>query len=160
MRIVDKKLSELKPYENNPRNNERAVEPVMNSLKEFGFKQPIVIDTDGTIIVGHTRFEAAKRLGLETVPCLVANDLTPAQIQAYRLVDNKTNEFADWDFEKLSEELDGLSIDFDMSEFGFDFNIFETQTFSTNTSGEINTENYEDGKFEHECPRCGFKFND
>lgn len=117
--IMYLKTDELIPYENNPRNNDDAVEPVMNSIKEFGFKQPIIIDKDKVIIAGHTRLRAAKRLGLDEVPCIMADDLTDEQVKAFRLADNKVAEFADWNFELLDEELDSLS-DFDMEEFGFD----------------------------------------
>lgn len=119
MQIIDKKLAEIKPYENNPRNNDEAVECVANSIKEFGFKVPIVIDKDGVIVAGHTRLKAAERLGLKTVPCIVADDLTPEQVKAFRLADNKVGELATWDFEKLDIELDGIT-DIDMAEFGFE----------------------------------------
>lgn len=118
MQIVDKKLDELREYENNPRNNENAVAAVAASIKEFGFKVPIVIDAAGVIIAGHTRAKAAAELGLATVPCIVADDLTDEQIRAFRLADNKTGELAGWDFEKLEAELAQLS-EMDMSEFGF-----------------------------------------
>lgn len=118
MKIQEKKLTAIIPYENNPRNNDEAVQYVANSIKEFGFKQPIVIDLDGTIIAGHTRYKAAKKLGLDTVPCVVASDLTPEQVNAYRLADNKVSEFATWDIDLLNEELDGL-FNIDMEEFGF-----------------------------------------
>ena len=119
MTIVMKKISEIKPYENNPRHNEAAVDAVANSIKEFGWKQPLVIDKDNVIVVGHTRWLSAKKLGLDEVPCLIADDLTEEQISAYRLADNKTNELATWDFEKLKAELEGIS-DIDMSQFGFE----------------------------------------
>lgn len=120
MKIIEKKLIELKEYENNPRNNDSAVRAVANSIKEFGFKVPIIIDSDGVIVAGHTRRRAAELLGLETVPCIVADDLSPEQVKAFRLADNKTGELADWDFGKLEEELEELSnVDFDMSGFGF-----------------------------------------
>lgn len=120
MEIVNKKLDELREYENNPRHNENAVAAVAASIKEFGFKVPIVVDTAGVIIAGHTRAKAAAMLGLQTVPCIVADDLTDEQIRAFRLADNKTAELAGWDFDKLDEELAGLAeMDFDMSAFGF-----------------------------------------
>ena len=119
MTIVMKKIAEIKPYENNPRHNEAAVDAVASSIKEFGWKQPLVIDKDNVIVVGHTRYLSAKRLGLSEVPCLIADDLTEEQIAAYRLVDNKTNELATWDFERLKAELEGIS-DIDMSQFGFE----------------------------------------
>lgn len=118
MEIIEKKLSEITPYENNPRKNDDAVEYVANSIREFGWKVPIVIDRDGVIIAGHTRYKAAQKLGYETVPCIMADDLTPEQVKAYRLADNKVSEFAEWDFDLLAAELD--EIDLDMSEFGFD----------------------------------------
>ena len=120
MNIKEYPIKDLIPYENNPRNNKEAVEYVANSIREFGFKVPIVIDKDMVIVAGHTRLLAAKKLGLESVPCIVADDLTPDQIKAFRLADNKTGEFASWDFEKLEFELDELS-DFDMEQFGFTF---------------------------------------
>ena len=120
MNIKEYPIKELIPYENNPRNNKDAVEYVANSIREFGFKVPVVIDKDMVIVAGHTRLLAAKKLGLESVPGIVADDLTPDQIKAFRLADNKTGEFASWDFEKLEFELDELS-DFDMEQFGFTF---------------------------------------
>lgn len=120
MQIVEKKLDELREYENNPRNNDNAVAAVAASIKEFGFKVPIVIDKDGVIIAGHTRLKAAKQLRMQTVPCIVADDLTEEQIRAFRLADNKTAELAGWDFAKLDEELAALSLNFDMTAFGFD----------------------------------------
>lgn len=118
MEIIEKKLSEITPYEKNPRKNDDAVEYVANSIREFGWKVPIVIDRDGVIIAGHTRYKAAQKLGFETVPCIMADDLTPEQVKAYRLADNKVSEFAEWDFDLLAAELD--EIDLDMSEFGFE----------------------------------------
>ena len=122
MNIVDIKLDELKPYENNPRNNEEAVEPVAKSIKEFGFKVPIVIDKNNIIIAGHTRYKAAKKLGLNKVPCIVADDLTDEQVNAFRLVDNKVGEIATWDLELLNIELENI-LDIDMSEFSFDLDL-------------------------------------
>lgn len=118
MKIIEKNIDSLTPYHNNPRNNENAVEPVAASIREFGFKIPIIIDSDGVIVAGHTRLKAAQRLGMKKVPCIVADDLTPEQVKAFRVADNKVSEFSEWDFEKLEEELDGLSLD--MEAFGFD----------------------------------------
>lgn len=118
MEIVFKKVGELKPYKNNPRNNAGAVDAVAASIKEFGFKVPIVIDADGEIIAGHTRLKAAKKLKLVEVPCIIADDLTPDQIKAFRLADNKTAELAEWDFELLQAELD--KIELDMEAFNFE----------------------------------------
>lgn len=121
MRIVEKKIDDLKPYEQNPRCNDNAVESVAASIREFGFKVPLVIDKDGIIVAGHTRHKAAKLLGLEKVPCIVANDLTPEQIKAFRLADNKVGELATWDTKLEFLELSELDkIGFDMSMFGFE----------------------------------------
>ena len=124
MKIIEKSVEELTPYENNPRKNDGAVDAVAASIREFGFKVPIIIDKDNVIVAGHTRLKAARKLGLETVPCIIADDLSPKQIQAFRLADNKTAELADWDFDMLSVELSDLD-DIDMSEFGFDMSEFE-----------------------------------
>lgn len=118
MDIIMKATSELVPYENNPRHNEDAVQYVAESIKEFGFKVPIVIDRNNVVIAGHTRLKAAEDLGLDNVPCIVADDLTEEQVKAFRLVDNKTSEFASWDFEELRNELESLA-DVDMELFGF-----------------------------------------
>jgi ParB-like chromosome segregation protein Spo0J len=128
MEIVEKDIGEVFPYENNPRKNESAIEPVAKSLKEFGWRQPIVIDKNNVIIVGHTRWEAAQMLGLKKVPCLVASDLTEEQANAYRLADNKTNEFASWDAQALIEELSKCTID--MEQFGFDDGSIEEEKYS------------------------------
>lgn len=112
-------IDDIRPYENNPRDNDDAVDSVANSIKEFGWQQPIVVDKDMVIIVGHTRYKAAKKLGMDKVPVVVASELTPEQVKAYRLADNKVGELADWDMEKLNTELDGIE-DIDMSEFGFE----------------------------------------
>ena len=118
MQIVEKKLNEIKPYEKNPRKNDDAVKYVAESIKQFGFKVPIVIDKDGVIVCGHTRYKAAKQLKLPTVPTIAADDLTDEQIKAFRLADNKTSEFAEWDDAMLSDELSDI-LDIDMSDFGF-----------------------------------------
>lgn len=124
--IVMLPISAIKPYENNPRHNKEAVEKVAASLREFGFRQPIVVDKDYVIIVGHTRLLAAKRLKMDEVPVLVADDLTDEQAKAYRLADNKTAEFSKWDDELLNLELSDLSdLDFDMEQFGFELNLDE-----------------------------------
>ena len=96
MKIIDKKLSELKPYEKNPRKNDEAVKYVMESIKEFGFKVPIIIDKNNVIVCGHTRYKASKKLKLDTVPCIIADDLTEEQIKAFRLADNKVSEKGEW----------------------------------------------------------------
>lgn len=119
MDIINIALKDLKPYENNPRKNDDAVKYVAESIKEFGFKVPIVIDKDNVIVAGHTRYKAAKKLGMTEIPCIIADDLTDEQIKAFRLADNKVAEKAEWDFDLLNTELDDI-IDLDMELFGFE----------------------------------------
>ena len=120
MNIIELKVDELIPYENNPRKNDEAVDKVALSISAFGFKVPVVIDANNVIVTGHTRVKAAKKLDLQTVPCIKADDLTDEQIKAFRLADNKVAEFSQWDEEKLLQELDALA-DIDMSLYGFAF---------------------------------------
>lgn len=139
--IVSKALSELIPYEKNPRKiSDEAVNAVAESIQEFGFKNPILIDKDNVIIAGHTRRLASLKLGLERVPCVVVDDLTPQQIKALRLADNKTNELAGWDIGELDIELGDL-LDMDMSRFGFDLeeseNEKETSSIGLNEQWQI-----------------------
>lgn len=122
MEIIVKKIEELTPYEKNPRKNDSAVDYVAKSIKEFGFKVPIVIDKDGIIIAGHTRYKASKKLGLKEVPCIVADDLTEEQVKAFRLADNKVSEKAKWNDKLLEEELSDI-FNIDMEDFGFDLGI-------------------------------------
>ena len=119
MKVFNVDPQRLRPYENNPRINDGAVEAVAKSIDEFGFKVPIVVDSDYVIIAGHTRLKAAEKLGLKTVPVVIADDLTEEQARAFRLADNKTAELAEWDFEKLNEELGDIT-DLDMQDFGFE----------------------------------------
>ena len=142
--------NEIKPYENNPRKNDEAVRYVAESIKEFGFKNPVILSKDNVIIAGHTRLKAAKELSITEVPCIYAEDLTDDQIKAFRLADNKVAEMASWDFDKLEEEL--ADIDIDMSEFGF-----------TDQQGYVDNidELFEDAPEEEkepqkiQCPCCG-----
>lgn len=119
MQIVEKELKELKPYEKNPRNNDEAVKYVAESIKQFGFKVPIVIDRENIIVAGHTRYKAAKELKIKTVPCIVADDLTPEQIKAFRLADNKVAEKATWNFDLLNLEM-GEILNIDLEALGFE----------------------------------------
>lgn len=120
--IVYKKIDELKPYKNNPRKNDKAVKAVADSIKEFGFKVPIILDSNMEIIAGHTRLKAAKRLKYKEVPCIIADDLTPDQVRAFRLVDNKVGELAEWDIDLLNIELSEIELDLTP----FDFKIEKT----------------------------------
>lgn len=143
-------VDSLIPYADNPRLNDNAVDAVAASIKEFGFKVPIVVDGENVIINGHTRLKAAHRLGLKQVPVIVADDLTPGQVKAFRLADNKTGELAQWDMAKLGIELDGIE-DIDMTDFGFDFEEPEgdgPQADDTHTE-KVNIPQYEPTG---ECP--------
>ena len=149
MEIVNKKIEELKPYANNPRFNDDAVEYVAKSIKEFGFKVPIIVDKDGVIVAGHTRYKASIELGLKEVPCIVADDLNDEQIKAFRLADNKVSEKAQWNMELLDEELSDI-LDINMQDFGFaEINI------DWDNVADLSDDNYD--KPEHnmlECPSC------
>lgn len=139
MNLINKKIDELIPYINNPRDNSNAVNAVASSIKNFGFKVPIVIDKNNEIITGHTRLKAAKKLGLKTVPVIIADDLTPNQAKAFRLADNKVSEFAEWDIELLNSELEELkSLNFNMDEFGFEF--IENNEIQSDNLKEDNTD--------------------
>ena len=118
MQIISKNITDIHPYANNPRKNDQAVDAVASSIREFGFKVPVVIDKNGEIIAGHTRYKAAKKLKLKEIPCIIADDLTEEQIKAFRLADNKVGELAEWDLDMLDIELDEIT-EIDMEEFGF-----------------------------------------
>lgn len=122
MKVQNVSIDSINPYENNPRDNDGGVDAVANSIKEFGWQQPIVVDNDNVIIVGHTRYKAAKKLGMDKVPVVVANNLSPEQVKAYRLADNKTGELTNWDMGLLDDELADIA-DIDMSDFGFNLDI-------------------------------------
>lgn len=140
MNIVEKRIEELTPFENNPRHNDGAVEVVANSIKEFGFKVPVIVDKDNVIVAGHTRIKAAELLGIEKVPVIVASDLTDEQVKAFRLADNKTAEIAKWDYEKLEIELQGIA-SIDMGDFGFELEL-----------DNINIDSYGDEEYEISIP--------
>lgn len=127
MQVFQWKISDVIPYKDNPRKNNEAVAPVARSIKEFGFRQPIIVDATGVIIAGHTRWKAAKKLKLKTVPVIIADNLTSEQVKAYRLADNKTGELALWDDTLLQTELAALVNDFDMAEFGFELLVQEDE---------------------------------
>lgn len=153
MDIVMKKVGDIVPYENNPRRNSEAVKYVANSIKEFGFKQPIVIDKNNVIVAGHTRWLASRTLELDEVPCILADDLTDEQIKAYRLADNKVAEIATWDWDALIEEL--AVVDLDMSDFGFNVADAEKE-IDWDDVDEITEDNYkEPNKTKLRCPSCG-----
>ncbi len=157
MKIVNKNVNDLIPYVNNPRLNDNAVDAVASSIKNYGFKVPIVIDSGNEIVTGHTRLKAAKKLGLEEVPCIIANDLTPEQIKAFRLADNKVGEFADWDFKLLESEFNELK---DMDLFtGFEDFEIDSLTSSIDVDGFFEeAEEHHGGPKTATCPNCGETF--
>ena len=144
-------VGDLKPYENNPRHNDNAVDAVAASIKEFGFKVPIVCDKENVIVTGHTRYKAAKKLGLKKVPCIRADDLTDDQVRAFRVADNKVSELATWDMDKLNIELD--NIDLDMSAFGVDISDY---SFSMDDLSE--TDGYDEESDERDYFEKTFTF--
>lgn len=150
LKVVYKKIDEVLPYEKNPRINDEAVEPVAKSIENFGFKIPIVISRDNVIIAGHTRVKAAKKLGMQEVPCIIADDLTEEQIRAFRLADNKTAEIAQWDEALLQQELSEI-LDMDMTMFGFDGKEtdFADEVLESRYTTENNIPQYE---ITGECP--------
>ena len=142
-------INDIKPYKNNPRLNEEAIPYLMNSIKEFGFKNPIILDKNNVIVAGHTRLESAKRLDMKEVPVIYVDDLTEEQVKAFRLADNKVSEKSMWDYNKLDEELDNI-LDIDMSLFDF-----STDEIDWSNVDDLSEETYD--KPEHnmlECPNC------
>ena len=144
-------IDDIKPYKNNPRFNDEAVEYVKESIKEFGFKVPIVIDKDNVIVTGHTRIKAAKQLGIKKIPCIRADDLTDDQIKAFRIADNKVSEIATWDYNKLDIELE--DIDIDMSAFGLEIGDFESD------QDDIKEDDDDDGWYGDERERTNKAYN-
>lgn len=155
LNVIPKPISKITPYENNPRRNAQAVHDVAESIKRYGFQQPLVIDREGVIVVGHTRFLAAQELGLDTVPCVVSQ-LSDEQNRAYRLVDNKTAEGAAWDFDKLAEELSDIS-DKDWSAFLFEWPTTGDEDLRDFFGPTSDTPKQETVKLV-KCPHCGEQF--
>lgn len=153
MNIINLPIDSIIPYERNPRRNDGAVEAVAASIREFGFKVPIVVDADNVIVTGHTRHKAARKLGLTECPCIRADDLTPEQVRAYRLADNKVAELAEWDFDLLAAELAELP-DFEMEAFGFDA---QEKVEGLDLDEEGDDQNDVERQQYH-CPKCGFVF--
>lgn len=152
MKIEYKNIDDIIPYENNPRKNDDAVDYVANSIKEFGFKVPIIVDKENVIVTGHTRLKAATKLGLKEVPVIYADDLTEEQIKAFRIADNKVSEYSTWDLDKLDLELEDINID--MSDFG----IIKLDDINMNEEEE-ETEEFKEEKLQKvKCPDCGKEF--
>ena len=159
LKIEYKNVSELIPYINNPRINDNAVDKVASSIKNFGFKNPIIIDKDNEIIAGHTRLKAAKKLGLEEVPTIKVEDLTDNQIKAFRIADNKTTEFAEWDMELLElelEELEDMFTGFSEEEKEAIFNASDVDIDNFFEDAEETNEEKEEEEIQ--CPHCGMYF--
>ena len=167
MQVEILKISELKPYEKNPRINDEAIEKVAQSIQDFGFNVPILLDEDKSIVAGHTRYEAAKSLGIKEVPCIILTDLDEDKIAQYRIIDNKTAELSSWNFDKLFSELDQI-VDVDMSIYQFDTGTDpeEEDEESDEVTGnlydgcEIELDAYDEEAFDIECPYCGFRWNE
>ena len=163
MNIVYKKVEELIPYVNNPRDNQNAIDKVASSIKNFGFKVPLVIDSQNEIITGHTRLLASKKLGIEEVPVIVADDLSEAQVKAFRIADNKVSEYAEWNEDLLKIEMDTLKeLDFDLLDTGFEeFEIdalelkFEEFEDLEDAEADLLNDYEEPDKKELCCPNCG-----
>lgn len=150
--MINVDITKIKPYNKNAKKHPKdQVAKIAASIKEFGFRQPLVVDKDYNIIVGHGRYEAAKLIGLKELPCIVADNLSPEQIKAYRLADNKLNE-SDWDMELVLEDYQELDLGM-QNLSGFILIDFEKDLSSANKEIEI-----EDLKTTHECPKCGFSF--
>ena len=166
MNIEYLKVSEITPYQNNPRHNEQSVDKVAASIREFGFKVPVVIDKDNVIVCGHTRVLAAEKEGIDEIPCVRASELSEEQVKAFRLVDNKTQELSEWDWNKIGEELDAIE-NIDMRLMGFsdfvdeeDEDLGELPQKTLGGGTEIDLDSFDDEQFEYTCPCCGFKFNE
>ena len=157
MKLETWKLADIKPYENNPRKNDDAVDAVAESIRQCGYRAKIIIDENGVILCGHTRLKALQKLGWTEAVVQVENDLTEEQKRKYRLLDNKTAEIADWDFSRLENELEGL--DFEGFDFGLDFDVEPTQAEIKEGVKEYDAEEFADEQFKCTCPKCGFKFN-
>ena len=154
-------VKDLIPYDRNTKKHDKTqINNVAESIKQYGFVQPIVIDKDNVVVIGHCRLLAAKQLKMKEVPCVCVDDLTEEQVKALRIVDNKSNE-SEWDFDILPDDL----ADLDFSGFDFDFGFDDEEETVTSEpkeatgAVEYGTEDFSDEKFECECPRCGFKFN-
>lgn len=158
-------VGEIKPYAQNPRKNAKGVEAVKKSIKEFGVLAPILLDKDGFIVYGHTRWQAAVELGLESYPCIVATDLDPEKARAYRIADNAVADFSDWDPVKLMAELDAIKgLQFDslpLLDLGLDkfLPVDMRPTKEVNFTATETVPQSEPDTFQHSCPRCGYQWN-
>ena len=154
MNIIQRELNSIRPYAANAKKHDATqVANVAESIRQYGFVQPIVIDKDGVIVIGHCRALAAKKLGMKEVPCVCVDDLTPEQVKALRVIDNKTNE-SPWDFDLLSAELPKI----DLSDFEFDFNVPTDFTADMIDDFFDKVEPKEKEPKKIQCPHCGEYF--
>ena len=158
MELKKIKLSKIKPYEKNARRNDEAVDYVAKSIEQCEYVAPIILDENNVILAGHTRWKALKKLGYKEAECVIKEGLTEEQKKKYRLLDNKTAEFAEWDFELLQDEL----ADLDFQDLDIDWGISNTEFYENNEhlreQEDIDLDEYESNKRQVECPSCGFKF--
>lgn len=154
MKIREMSVNDVKEYEKNARKNDKAVDLVAESIQKYGFKNPVIVDKNNVIVAGHTRLKAALKLGMETIPVIMADDLTEDQVKAFRLADNKTAELSTWDFDRLEEELDAIDDESILA-------IFHKNRYEDGQQydGEIDLEDFDDEEFKYVCPDCGFRFN-
>lgn len=161
MNIIQVPIQSITPYARNPRKNAGAVAQVKASLKEYGWRQPIVVDAERVILAGHTRYQAALELGMTDVPVHVAEGLTPAQAKAYRIMDNRSHEQAELDMDLLAlemEDLKGMEFDLELTGFGEDeLFLNRSNGVPESSAKEINPDDYE---LNTKCPRCGFEFDE
>lgn len=160
MKIEYRKLEDLVPYARNPRDNRNAIDKVAASIQAFGFLVPIIIDKNNVIIAGHTRFLAARKIGMKEVPTIKAYDLSEDQVKAFRLADNRVAEISVWDIPLLGEMLDDIGDEIDMSQFGFEPIPVPDIYDMKDTGKEFDANDFEDEAFEYECPECGFHFSE
>lgn len=160
MKLKKLKLDQIKPYPNNPRRNDAAVQAVAESIKQCSYITPIILDEDRVIIAGHTRYKAMMSLGMTEAECLIAEGLSEEQKKKYRFLDNKTGEKATWDLLKLETELDGLNLEgFTYFPTGDEVQMTPETIARITESKEISLEAFTDEQFRHTCPKCGYKFN-
>lgn len=155
-KLVKMKLSEIIPYANNPRKNDKAVGVVAESIEQTGYNNPIIVDENRVILAGHTRLSSLKKLGKKEAEVLQVFGMTDEQKRKYRLLDNKTSEYASWDYVALMEEMDGLEWNGLELDWGLDVKDESDAEFSGEEYGE---EEFGNEEFEYECPECGFRFN-
>lgn len=161
LQLVTMKLSEIHPYERNPRRNDPAVASVVESIQQCTYVAPIVVDEDGVILAGHTRYQALKKLKRNEAQVIVKTGLSEEQKRKYRLLDNKTAELADWNFDLLADELEGLDFgNLDLDWLGPESGRTGHEATAGGGNAEYEPEAFGDEAFSHQCPKCGFQFND